>query len=694
MGLLEKAFEFKKEINRQGKATLIDTIKGPAETEMIDDELTAGTAEGISENIGDDLFDLPEDDDYSPLETLKGQKDKPANIKATWIEEGLHDKRTDKQLPEEPDIPNPLTPDDEPVLPKDIDASLNAVNSIDKNALLSDDENETDDALPEVKETNDIPEVDPYIIADDDNGNSDADLSPSRAELVLPESAESELDEVRDKEEELENKYFSEPIPQVKYKEHMTLYEIGKEISRSETKKVLFEVVIFSVMGQTGTSAASILMLNPEKDKWIIANSSGLKTRDKHLSFDSSAGILKNIKKDIIDTEIFKEDPEFIDSYLELAALPARLLVPWFFKGKVLGILTLGDKITDEEYTDDEKEFIQAICEASALEINKINALEKLKSESENSKTGLDFLQHIHNVQEKILSESNIINIKETVKSEFDRLGIISFSVFIYNAMKDKYIPLITSKDEDYYSGLPVNGTNPFILFIAKNKNRQRIENFSKLEILTEAFNEVQIKKMSVLWIYPFMLGEHLSGFTLITHVKDQLLNEENKKESDNNIEILSTMVLSNTMNILQIDEEENKYSDNIEKVFRKIDRELSNSKKFNIPLSLLIFSIKNYKRYANVFGYKKSIELINEFAELIKKRISETDFSVRYDRNKLLIVLPGKDKHFATTLANTLRNEFMQKFKKNEIQLLITFLISEFPEDGDNLLSLIDNID
>jgi diguanylate cyclase (GGDEF)-like protein len=137
-----------------------------------------------------------------------------------------------------------------------------------------------------------------------------------------------------------------------------------------------------------------------------------------------------------------------------------------------------------------------------------------------------------------------------------------------------------------------------------------------------------------------------------------------------------------------------NRYIDNIGKLFKRINSELENAKRLSIPLSLIIFSIKNYKRYGNLFGYAKAKELINNFAELIKSRLSETDFSARYDRNKILIVFPGKDKKFSEPFANTIRNEFMNKFRKNEMQLLLTFLLAEYPKDGNDLLSLVDSID
>ena len=681
MGLLEKALEYKKGLNRTEKITFPDKTESPAGTEILNYQTGTDTlGENIADlnasagetnpDISDDLFELPEVDNYSPLDTIKGQKREPSNydFEPSQTDRKKNNTSTEGIVSTQHAFPNPLTSEDDPILPKDIDASINA------------------------KNTYEIPEIEPYIISEDD-----FDKTNSREDIFNEPISSTDILKINNISESEKKSYYSGDlgnIPREKYKENMTLYEIGKEISRSETKKALFEIVIFSIMGQIGTSSASILMRSPENDKWIIVNSSGLKSGEKTLFFDASAGILKNIRKDILDIEKFRDNPDFNEYYRELTSMSARLLIPWFFKGKVLGILVLGNKITDEDYTTDEKEFIQAICEASAIELHKINIIEKIKNENETSKTGLDFIQRINNIQEKITTNNSIKKIKEFVISEFQELGIINFSVFIHDAAQDKYIPVLTGKNEVLNPGHTIDDTNAFISFINKRINNPRIEDFNKLEIIKAAFNDIDIKKMDILWVYPIEIGEHLIGFTAIFKVRDELFDIEKKHEIDNNFNKLSKMILLNITNIISIDPDENRYIDNIGKLFKRINSELENAKKLSIPLSLIIFSIKNYKRYGNLFGYAKAKELIDNFAELIKSRLSETDFSARYDRNKILIVFPGKDKKFSEPFANTIRNEFMNKFRKNEMQLLLTFLLAEYPKDGDDLLSLVDSID
>ena len=195
---------------------------------------------------------------------------------------------------------------------------------------------------------------------------------------------------------------------------------------------------------------------------------------------------------------------------------------------------------------------------------------------------------------------------------------------------------------------------------------------------------------MSLLWIYPFRVGKELIGFITVFKIRDKILEHE----IDRHLRRLSKTFFSSFLSIREVDPEENRYIDNVEIILKRIDGELTGAKQMNIPLTIVLFSIKNFKRYSNLYGYRESVNLINYCVSIIKSRLAESDFSARIDRNKIVIVLPGKDKKYAIPLANFLRNEIMQGFKRKEMQLLITFLMSEFPADGDDLQTLLDIID
>ncbi|MCP4723544.1 MAG: diguanylate cyclase [bacterium] len=738
MGLLEKALEYKKEINRKGHETLIDMIKGPAETEIIDEELHSSEGEigeeeavdadvekemdeepegiidevpdvleetdnldGIVEEEGeeeededdilDDLFELPEDDDHSPAEVLKEQKGDAVSADAELpsedaiVKEGVGEIRplAEEEL-------DPFGPEDEPVIPKEKAAAAGDDNEVSLEETVED-AVEIEEIVEPQEELSllDIPDIDEEIEKGEDQPEEkiileeepkdDLQENLKEEESTSPATREVEEDEIDD-------------LPE-NFQDFTVLYEMVKDISKAETKDELYDVILFSITGQIGCSSSSIMVASHEDDnRWIVAGSIGIKVRE-NLLFNPFEGILKHLKRKIIDIETYKNDPECIDQYDQLISIDTRLLAPIIYKKKLIGALILGEKIAEEDYSEEDEDFILSVSSASAAMFNKIDTIERQNKENQRYKSDLEFYVHLNNLHKDIIRNASLKGIKEIIAGELENLGVECFSIFISNERNDKFVPLIVEKEDSLSikeSNFYIDHKNPFFDFVKELKDTQRIEGFSRLEAVKSAFNDSLLEKMSIFWLYPFRLGNQLIGFINIFRIRDGNIDDE----IDVKLKRFSRMLFSSVMSIRSRDPEENRYIDNIEIIFKRINSELLNAKSLNIPLTLVLFSIKNFKRYGNLFGSEKSLDLIISFVEIIKSRLSDEDFSARFDRNKILVVLPGKDKKFAVPLANAVKNEIMQGFKKKEMQLLITFLMAEFPEDGDDLNSLLDGID
>ena len=107
-----------------------------------------------------------------------------------------------------------------------------------------------------------------------------------------------------------------------------------------------------------------------------------------------------------------------------------------------------------------------------------------------------------------------------------------------------------------------------------------------------------------------------------------------------------------------------------------------------------MLFSLKNYKKFYNFFGHEEYEKLLDNVERVITNRLSDGDFSVRYDRHKILMILPGKNRQYATPLANSIRSEVIHNFSRKDMQLLLTFLTAQFPDDGDDLFTLIESVE
>jgi diguanylate cyclase (GGDEF)-like protein len=145
---------------------------------------------------------------------------------------------------------------------------------------------------------------------------------------------------------------------------------------------------------------------------------------------------------------------------------------------------------------------------------------------------------------------------------------------------------------------------------------------------------------------------------------------------------------------ILDLDSTINIYNDLTGILYGRIENELVRSAEMNIPLSLIMVSIKNFKRFHDRFGRIEMNRLFEQIADVIKSKLYSADFSVRTDRHRFLLVLPGKDRKYSTTLANILKNEISELCSSSDFKLLVSFLISVCPDDGKDLFTLLDALD
>lgn len=706
MGLLEKALAYKKEINRKGVETLIDRIQGPAETDLIEfnpddssytesemsqnvryiddqtgeEKKTADTHSGAGYdrllNDDDTLFDLPEDEDASPLSILEEQKNMSFNSSNKINTEAKQGSHGINILPEVKEN-NPLGPEDEPVLMKSTEAQADLIK---KNPGIPT-EKPGRSVKTDIK--NNIPAVQAYNEAEKKKDLPRIQIL--NAEPVLekyPErgTRDSALNDSLN--DEIDHEHINQDL--------VTIYEMEKEISRVETQEELYKVIHFLVMGQLGTSSSSILI--EDNKNWHIVSSSGIKISNEQIYFDPAEGIINELNNDILDLETYRSRPDLSDQYNKLLSIDTRLLCPIKYKDQLFGALILGDKITGDAYSDDDKNLILSICEASAAEFNKLKKINKLQSDNEKLRNDILTSSRFHDLQEEIIRHSSMKTLGNAISREFEKLGVTGYAVFISYNKDDDYVPQFI-EEEDFLSLmdplLKIDHNSMFITYIEKMDRSVLIEDMES-PMLIEVFTENRIKKMSILALYPFKIGIRLIGFTAVFRVREDI----NMDDLDINLQQFSKVLFPGILTTKKIDIAENQYTDSFEPVSRRIKSQLENSKDLNIPLTLILFSIKNFKRYSNLYGYNQAKDLTDTFIGIIKSKLSDTDFASRYGRNKILIVLPGKDKKFATPFATAIRSELMQKFRKREKQLLITFLTSEYPADGENMTDLLDNIE
>ena len=640
MGLLEKALQFKNELNNRGKETLIDKIIGPAETGMLKDPAGEIKENRIDGKTSPDRGDT-RNADGEPIVYLDDEELKEVDRKSRAFDE-------DSGLPAEEFPPGrKKTP-------------------LEKARRAESDERDYD--IPDI----DIDETD-------------------REDVIIPK-----LPKLRDEFSGGETDASDESLFKGIFSDYMTLVENYREISKTETVESFFEALSFIIMGQIGVSSSSLLLQDMDKpDKWRIAESRGITIEEADLDFSIYSGILAKVDhhREIIDIDSFKDDETLTDDFYKYISIDARLLIPLVYREELAGVVTIGDKITSELYSDEEKDYLYALGDFAASRLYSILQIARNERENESLEKTINYARDLENIYENIGARPDDENIKQVIRSEFRSLGVECFGIFMRSPNFDRYLPVIYER-EDYllYSELDfsIKSKSHFLSFMQEGESPLLIEDIAHSRILSEAFNENQMSHFSIARLYPFRLGGEIPGFIMVNRVADmQRIHEIDFKMKGLSSHIFPLMISIENQSI-----KSRKYIDNVEVIYKKIDDEIINARNLGIPLTLILFSIKNYKRYYNLYGVDEAKKLLEQFEKTVRIRLSDGDFCVRYDRHKVLLVLPGKDKKFAVPLANAIRNEIVQGFRKKEIQLLLTFLTAEFPDDGNNVYSLMDAID
>ncbi|HOO72223.1 MAG TPA: diguanylate cyclase [Spirochaetota bacterium] len=680
MGLLEKALQFKNQLNNRGKETLIDKIIGPAETVMLKDE---PAPEGINSDKTERLSNQLEIDEFIHKQESIKKSEVSLESDDTFSEFDSKEQSNDGEMP--------VTSEEDIVFLSENELD-EIENGISKQADADKHEIPGHDHFSDKADLTGVEDESP-VKSDDDFKNLEFDDFDTdiHSDFGVMDDSGLKISGESNADDKAYQSYFKGV-----YSDYMALYENCKEIEKTTTVESFFDVLSFLIMGQIGVSSSALLLQESNKPgKWYIAESKGIIIEDKDIDLTSYSAILSQVlrEKQIIDIEDFKDDDRFIEEFYKYISIDARLLVPLHSGDEVVAIITVGDKITAENFSEEEQDYLYAVAEFSAFHLMFLLKQAKDLKDNDTLEKYISYTKDLDRVIAQINLSPEAKTVREIIQNEFRSLGVECFGVYIRSTNFDRYVPLIYEK-EDYllYGELDfgIKAKSNFISFLQEGDVPLKIENINHSRLISEVFNENQIAHFLLLRLYPFRFGREIPGFIMINKIADY----ERLDEIDIKVKKISEMIFPLIISMETLNLKKKKYIDNVELIYKKIEDEITNAKNINIPLTLVLFSIKNYKRYYNLYGIDEARKLLDHFEKIIRSRLSDGDFSVRYDRHKILIVLPGKDKKFAVPLANAIRNEIVQSFKKKEIQLLLTFLTAEYPEDGNSVYSLMDAID
>ncbi|MEZ0343698.1 MAG: sensor domain-containing diguanylate cyclase [Caldimicrobium sp.] len=91
------------------------------------------------------------------------------------------------------------------------------------------------------------------------------------------------------------------------------------------------------------------------------------------------------------------------------------------------------------------------------------------------------------------------------------------------------------------------------------------------------------------------------------------------------------------------------------------LQREKAMSDRYNIPFSIIILDLDNFKIINDVYGHHTGDKVLVEVAKILKNNLRITDVCGRWGGEEFLIILPNSDMEKALKVAEKLRNLICQ---------------------------------
>ena len=131
----------------------------------------------------------------------------------------------------------------------------------------------------------------------------------------------------------------------------------------------------------------------------------------------------------------------------------------------------------------------------------------------------------------------------------------------------------------------------------------------------------------------------------------------------------------------------------------RQLHLEISRSKRFGLPVSLLMMDIDHFKVYNDHFGHPNGDRVLKLFARLLYENVRDVDCLSRYGGEEFVLILPGTEKKSARIVAEKLRKlveQFSFPLEKNLPKGRVTMSVgvASFPQDTQDEEELIRSTD
>ncbi|WP_457568385.1 GGDEF domain-containing protein [Desulfurobacterium sp.] len=130
-------------------------------------------------------------------------------------------------------------------------------------------------------------------------------------------------------------------------------------------------------------------------------------------------------------------------------------------------------------------------------------------------------------------------------------------------------------------------------------------------------------------------------------------------------------------------------------KFLEDLENELERARRYDYPVSLIMFDIDHFKRVNDAFGHDAGDRVLKKITSIVKDSIRKVDTLVRWGGEEFIIFLPNTDKNGAAVLAEKIRKKVENTVFDEVGRVTVSFGVTQLERKDtvDELLKRVDRV-
>lgn len=487
-----------------------------------------------------------------------------------------------------------------------------------------------------------------------------------------------------------------------------TIAQAGKVFIANPNIERLSELMLAIIQERFGSQKLALLLKNDDGTLYEIRHTIGMSEKVKQevkyiphegmfwqLIANGEAFSVLNIEGKSRFEKIFTEN--------KLDRLHSCLWLPLKTPEGVIGIVTLGKKEKEEEYSQLEVNFLNLLASQASAAFQSAKLYDKVANYSRELDKQMHSLSMLYDISKALNFIDDLTKLLAMILDQ--AIAVIEAekgSLMLLDDKTDELVVRVVRGIDKVVEQKILDGE----IQCTKLKRGEGIAGkvlvSGKPVLIDDVSKETQFKEAkqtrvdSILCV-PLKIGDDPIGVINITNKK------YGKKFNQDDLKILNTLAEQAAVAINNARLYELAITDGLTKLFIRrhfmqlLFEELNRSRRYNRKITLIIADIDHFKGFNDTYGHQVGDLVLVEIAKIFRHNVRLTDKIGRYGGEEFCIMLPETEIEGGMILAERLKQateECKIIHEERVLKVTASFGVSEFPKDANEIEKLIKTAD